>query len=255
MTFSLCTDIFFYGQPKEPLLKKIKAIGFDAIEIWGLSETDEDMLSTELKRNGLTLAAFLASERDLVDKSRHEAIIYGLRANIKSAKRLGCKRLITTVGQSLEGIPDEEQTKSIIAGLRLAAPYLEEADITLVVEPLNVLVNHPGYFLSRSDAAFEIIRAVNSPNVKLLFDIYHQQVTEGNLIENITKNISLIGHFHIADVPGRHEPGSGEINWRNVLCAIKSSGYEGYLGLEYAPSYDGFESMGDVLKLLKSDMD
>lgn len=254
MNFSLCTDIFFYDQPKKPLLKKIKDVGFDAIEFWGLNEADEEMLSTELKKNGLVLAAFLTNPRELVDEAKHKAYIEGLRGCIQSAKHLGAARLITTVGQRLEGVSDEKQTESIIKGLRLAAPILEEAGITLVVEPLN-LQNHPGYFLTRSDAAFDIIRAVNSPRVKLLFDIYHQQMTEGNLIKNITENINLIGHFHVADVPGRHEPGSGEINWRNVLRAIKTSGYEGYVGLEYAPTYDGFDSMRDVYKRLKSDLE
>jgi hydroxypyruvate isomerase len=117
------------------------------------------------------------------------------------------------------------------------------------VEPLNIAVNHKGYYLYSSAEGFDIIRAVGSPNVKLLYDIYHQQVTEGNLIQTITENIELIGHFHVADVPGRHEPGTGEINYANVLKAIDETGYNGYVGLEYAPKASALESLRKVKAL------
>jgi len=113
----------------------------------------------------------------------------------------------------------------------------------LVIEPLNVLVDHPGYYLTTSAEGFEILDEVDSPNVKLLYDIYHQQVTEGNLIATITSHIAQIAHFHVADVPGRHEPGTGEINWVNVLRAIDEAGYAGYVGLEYMPTGATVESL------------
>jgi hydroxypyruvate isomerase len=105
-----------------------------------------------------------------------------------------------------------------------------------VLEPLNTLKDHRGYFLASSYEAFEIIEEVGSPAVKVLYDIYHQQITEGNLIPTITENIGLIGHFHVADVPGRHQPGTGEINYKNVFAAIDGSGYNRYVGLEYGPT-------------------
>ena len=96
--------------------------------------------------------------------------------------------------------------------------------------------DHPGYFLSRSDETYAILKAVKSPNVKMLFDIYHQQITEGNLIDNIRKFRDEIGTFHIADVPGRHEPDTGEINFRNVFKAIYELGHTGFIGMEFYPS-------------------
>jgi len=111
------------------------------------------------------------------------------------------------------------------------------------MEPLNTMVDHAGYFLASTDEGFEFIRRIGSPAVKLLFDIYHQQITEGNLINNITRHVDLIGYLHVADVPGRHEPGTGEINYLNVLRAAKGAGYTGLVGLEYEPSGEPMASL------------
>jgi hydroxypyruvate isomerase len=154
------------------------------------------------------------------------------------------------VGQEIPEKPRHEQRANIVAALKAGAPIAEEAGVTLVLEPLNVLVNHKGYYLATSAEAFDILREVDSPNVKLLFDIYHQQITEGNLIANITANIGLIGHFHAADNPGRNELGTGEINYANVFKAIAATGYAGYVGLEYLPLADPAETLRGALRLL-----
>jgi hydroxypyruvate isomerase len=119
----------------------------------------------------------------------------------------------------------------------------------VVVEPLNVLVDHPGYYLTASAEGFEILDEVGSQAVKLLFDIYHQQITEGNLLANIVPHIKQIGHFHVADVPGRHEPGTGEINYANVFHAIDKAGYEGFVGLEYWPTVPAADTLRTVRAL------
>ena len=115
---------------------------------------------------------------------------------------------------------------------------LEAAGVTLVIEPLNELVNHAGYYLVRSDEAFEIIDEVGSDHVKVVFDIYHQQISEGHLIHNITTNIDKIAHFHAAGNPGRHELSHGEINYPKIFDAIRQTNYAGYIGLEYWPLLD-----------------
>ena len=118
---------------------------------------------------------------------------------------------------------------------------------TVVVEkPLNVLVDHQGHYLSTSAEGFAILDEVGSPHVKLLYDIYHQQISEGNLIATIKASAARIGHFHVADVPGRHEPGTGEINYANVLRAIDAAGYGGYVGLEYRPQARAADSLNAV---------
>ena len=118
------------------------------------------------------------------------------------------------------------------------AQELKDAGVTIVLEPLNILVDHAGHFLTTSKEAFEMVKEVNNPYVKVLFDIYHQQITEGNVIRNITENIDLIGHFHIADNPDRNEPGTGEINYINVFKAIKKAGYDRYLAFECGRTVD-----------------
>ena len=138
-------------------------------------------------------------------------------------------------------ISQKEQRDTLIDGLKAAAELLEPTGITLVVEPLNVLYDHKGYFLSRTDEAAQIIEAVGSEHVRLLYDIYHQQITEGNLINTITDYLPLISHFHIADHPGRHEIGTGEINYFNVLSSIEELHYTGSVGIELFPLDEAHE--------------
>jgi hydroxypyruvate isomerase len=123
----------------------------------------------------------------------------------------------------------------LVDGLKEAAPLLESGEITLVIEPLNELVDHPGYYLVRSDEAFEIVGKVGSDRVKVVYDIYHQQISEGQLIANITSNIDKIAHFHAAGNPGRHELPRGELDYRSIFAAIAQTDYDGYVGLEYWP--------------------
>jgi hydroxypyruvate isomerase len=136
------------------------------------------------------------------------------------------------------GMPRSEQMANAVAALRAAAPMLEKNGMTAIVEVLNTYVDHAGYFLYYVRDGAELIDRVGSPNVKLLFDIYHVQIMEGNLIQSIRANIDRIGHFHVGDVPGRHQPGTGEINYRNVFKAIYDQGdrFRGSVALEYSPT-------------------
>jgi hydroxypyruvate isomerase len=139
----------------------------------------------------------------------------------------------------------------LVEGLRQAAPLLETAGIKLVIEPLNEKVDHPGYYLVHSAEAFEVVDEVASPNVKVVFDIYHQQISEGNLIPNIVANIDKIGHFHAAGQPGRNELGSGEINYAEVFAAIKRTPFQGFVGLEYWPKRDPADGLREAMDLLR----
>ena len=127
-------------------------------------------------------------------------------------------------------------------------PILEKYGIMLVIEPLNTLVDHKGYYLVTSDEGFDIIREVDSDNVKLLFDIYHQQVSEGNVISNMVNNLDLIGHLHSAGCPGRHELWQGELNYGQIFEAIDNAGYNGFCALEYKPTLDPIDSLTECKK-------
>jgi len=227
--------MFYSNLPFSERMKKIKEQGFDAFEFWCWWEEDVEQIAALAKQLRLKVVACCTKFVSLVDPTQREAYLKGLKESIAAAQKMNCSILISQVGNEIRGVPREKQHTSLVEGLKAAAPLLEESGVTLVVEPLNLLVDHAGYYLSTSAEAYEMWKEVGSPNVKLVFDIYHQQITEGNLIPNITNYIQSIGHFHIADHPGRHEPGVGEINYKNVLKAIDDLGYRGYVGMEYMP--------------------
>lgn len=173
----------------------------------------------------------------LVNPAERQEFLAQINLAVEAAKKVDCRKLVVLTGNELGGMPRSEQMANAVRALREAAPTLEKNGITAVVEVLNTSVNHAGYFLYYVRDGAEMIDRVGSANVKLLFDIYHVQIMEGNLISQIRANIERIGHFHIGDVPGRHEPGTGEINYRNVFKAIYELGdrFQGYAALEYSP--------------------
>lgn len=232
---SVCIDAVFEGKLYNEACASVKRAGISAIEFWGWWDCDLEALQAAQKTNGLDISACCTKFISLVDPDLRDDYLDGLEESIAAAQWLGTKILISQVGDFQVGVPREEQKQSLIDGLKEAAPMLENAGITLVIEPLNELVDHEGYFLIRSDEAFEIVDAVASPNIKVIFDIYHQQISEGHLIKNIVSNIDKIGHFHAAGNPGRHELQNGEINYPAVFKAIQDTDFEGYVGLEYWP--------------------
>ncbi len=129
-----------------------------------------------------------------------------------------------------------------------ASKVIEKENIILVLEPLNTLIDHPGYFLDSAKEGVKIIREIDRPNIRLLYDIYHMQIMEGNIISTIEENIDIIGHFHAAGVPGRHELYSGELNYPNIIKRIDELGYKGCIGLEYFPSINSAESLRKIKK-------
>ncbi len=248
---SVCIDAVFEGLPIAEACARVKASGISAIEYWAWWEKDLDELEAAVKESGLTIAACCTKFISLTDPALRADYLEGLRESIAAAKRLGCDILISQVGDFRVGVSADEQHESLVEGLKEAAPMLEEAGVTLVIEPLNELVDHAGYFLVRSEDAFDVIDDVGSDRVRVVFDIYHQQISEGNLISNIVTNIDKIAHFHAAGNPGRHELQIGEINYPQVFGAIQSAGYTGYIGLEYWPvAEDPTEPLREVAALL-----
>ena len=232
---SVCIDSVFEGQSFEHACKTVRQAGIPAIEFWGWWDKDLDALQDAQQENHLVISACCTKFISLVNPADRSAYIDGVAASIEAAHRLGTDILISQVGDVREDVPRAAQHDSLVEGLREVAPLLEQAKITLVIEPLNERVNHPGYYLVRSDEAFQIIDEVNSDFIKVVFDIYHQQISEGDLIENICANIDKIGHFHAAGNPGRHELQHGEIAYPFVFDQIRATGFTGYVGLEYWP--------------------
>lgn len=252
LTPSVCIDAVFEGKSFADACAAVKQAGIPAIEFWGWWDKDLDDLQSAQQANDLTISACCTKFISLVDPATRSDYLEGLRASIDAAQRLGTKTLISQVGDFRPSVSRQEQHQCLVEGLREAAPLLEAADITLVIEPLNELVDHAGYYLVRSDEAFDIIDEVGSPNVKVVFDIYHQQISEGHLIHNLVANIDKIGHFHAAGNPGRHELQRGEINYPQIFTTIGLTSYNGYVGLEYWPVDDNpIAPLGEVARWLK----
>lgn len=233
---SVCIDAVFEGKSYEEACKTVKEAGISAIEFWGWWDRDLEALRRAQKKYDLVISACCTRFISLVDPSLRNEYLEGLKETIATAKKINTNVIISQVGDLLPGISREKQKESLISGLRQAAPLLEGTGITLTIEPLNERVDHEGYYLIKSDEAFDIVKQVNSPNIKVLFDIYHQQISEGHLIQNITSDIDWIGHFHAAGNPGRNELQKGEINYPQIFSAIAETDYAGYVGLEYWPT-------------------
>jgi len=253
--FSVCIDMMFSYLDFYDRFSAAKKAGADAVEFWKWTNKDIDRVCEEIKNNGLEFAIFNIDSTDetlsydlsrgILNAGRKEELKKALEESIPVYKKLGANGMIVLIGETLD-IPYEEQISNIIDCLNFVKPLAEENGITLLVEPLNDF-DRKNYFLPRSKEVFEILKEVNSPNIKLLFDIYHEQLMRGNLINSINENIDLIGHFHVADAPGRHEPGTGEINYPNVIGAIDSTDYARYIGLEYRATKPDEQTM-DFIK-------
>jgi len=258
MKYSVCLDalyfeLSYFGASPENFIQGMKIArnaGFDAVEFWGWGKKDISSIVKAKRELELDIAAIATGFISLCDSSLRGSYLDGIRDTIPVAERLGCKTIISPAGKAMEGVSRSDQHRSIVAGLKEAAKLVEPANVTLVLEPLNTLVNHPDQFLSTSKEGFEILDEVGSPNVKLLYDIYHQQIMEGNLIATITKHIKQIGHLHAAANPGRNEITGGEINYREVLRAVAETGYEGYCGLEYMPKKDIATGLKEAFELM-----
>jgi len=159
----------------------------------------------------------------------------GVGLAIDYAKALKCYRLNCLVGKTPQGIPSEKVRQTLVSNLRFAAMAMEKENIRLLVEPLNHQ-DIPEFYLARTHEAFRLFKEVNHPNLWLQYDVYHMQIMEGNLTRTILNNLSRIAHIQIADNPGRHEPGTGEINFTNLFRFIDEAGYDGWIGCEYIPS-------------------
>lgn len=248
MQFSVCIDALFRGRPQEEALEALKAAGFYTFEFWGWWDRDLDGLAAKARSLGLSCAALCTRFISLTDPAQRDAYIAGLGESIGAAKKTGAKLIISQLGNDT-GCRRDFQHRSIVAGLRAALPLLEESGLTLVIEPLNGRRDHRGTYLESSDEGFEIIREVGSGRVKLLFDIYHQQLSEGDIICRISANLDSIAHFHAAGAPGRHELDQGELNYPAIFKVLDQRGYRGFVGLEYFPSGDvmtGLEKLREL---------
>jgi len=182
----------------------------------------------------------------LRDKDVRAMLLQKMRDGVETMKRTGCKLALVAPGRFDESLAWEYQTANVVDNLRACMEICQPAGLVVVLEPLNPK-NHPGLFLTKIPQAFQICKAVNNPSCKIVNDIYHQQITEGNLIPNIEAAWDEIAAFHVGDNPGRKEPTSGEINYRNVFKWIHGRSYRGVLCMEHGQSKPGIEGERAVI--------
>lgn len=248
LRFSVCVEMLFKEKPFEQRLEYVADLGFPAFEFWSRQGKDMNITLALKAALRLEVSAFVGSSASMVDPAQRQQFLADITRSASLAVDLACANLIVTSGPAMPGVPRDEQHWHLADVLKEAAATAADADVTLVLEPLNQF-DHPGTYLSSSDEGFAIVREVASPHVKLCFDIYHQQISEGNLTRRIVENLDLIGHIHVADVPGRHEPGTGEINYEHLFGILREHGYRGYVGLEYLPLVDAAASLRAVRAL------
>jgi len=237
-------------------LNFIAGEGFTALEDNDMMErpvAEQQKISAEMNRLNLKMGVFVAYAefrtqtfvrsaeviKENLQKRMHKAV--------EVAKRLNAQWFTVVPGAYDPGLEWEYQTANVIENLKWCSEICEPAGMTMVLEPLNPWHDHPGMFLSRIPQAFQICRAVDSPACKILNDLYHQQITEGNLIPNIDLAWSEIGYFQVGDNPGRNEPTTGEINFLNIFKHLHSKGYSGIIGMEHGKSLEGLEGEKAVL--------
>jgi hydroxypyruvate isomerase len=190
----------------------------------------------------------------MLDPGQRENLLKEVQINLDYARKLEIPMALLMSGNTIAGKTYQEQWASLVEGAKRCGDLAAKAGITLIVEPLNAKVNHKGYFLDSCVAGLQLMKEVEHPNVRLLFDIYHEQVQVGNVIRTILAAMPYVKVFHIADNPGRNDPGTGEMNYENIYKAIRKAGYEGYMTMEYLPLGDQTASLEKALKGMRAAM-
>jgi hydroxypyruvate isomerase len=232
--------------PFEQRLEKVAEAGYSAVELVGEFKkwSDADFVTFNRKKHelGITFDATSGLDRSLTDPRQRDAFLADVQSLLAFADKLECPAIIVLSGNKLPELSHERQHQSCVEGLKRAAEAAEKNNITVLLENIDPEEN-PSYFLTSVAEGFEIIAEVNHPNVKFLYDFYHEQIAEGNLIEKLEKNIDKVGLVHIADVPGRHEPGTGEINYANIFRKLAALGYKNRAAMEFLPTADPLASL------------
>ncbi len=265
---SVCAECFFTDLPFEERVKKIADIGYKYIEFWHPEGTfdgssidfsqakDFTKLNAVANESGVAYNDFAFGAWDgsiggnASNSEDHEKWLDQGQKMLDFANKINCPKGIILSGMTQDNLTITQMNENLISAFGKAAKMAEKAGVVLVIEPLNSLVDHGGYYLDKTVEADKIIREINSPNLKLLYDVYHMQIMEGNILDFIEKNIDIIGHFHSAGVPGRAELFDTEVNYPVIIKKIKELKYDGCFGLEYFPKLGDEESLKRTLDYL-----
>jgi len=237
--FAVNLEMWFGKLPFLDRIRAAAALGFPAFEFWPHEGKDIPAIARLSKELGIAVAQFTAwgFRPGLNETKNHEAFVKAVEKGCEVAKALDCKLMCVVAGDDVPGLTQEQMHQNTIAGLKLGAPIAEKNGVTLILEPMNIRVDHKGHCLYGSAPTMKICDAVGSKAVKINWDLYHMHITEGDLCGHLREGFKAghIGYLQLADHPGRNEPGTGEIHYNRVLKEAYDLGYRGYVGLELSP--------------------
>jgi hydroxypyruvate isomerase len=252
--FSACLEWLFADEAPAfaDRIRLADKAGLDAIEFWKWSNKDLDAIEAALRETGLALSGFVAEPMiPLTDPANKEPFLEGLRQSIEVAQRLGAKVLIAQAGADLEGRTHPEQRAALVACLVSAGEVLAGTGIKLGLEPLNTLIDHKGYFLPSTREGLDIVEEVDRPEIGIVYDLYHSAVMGERPEEVLDGRMGKVFHIHVADHPGRGDPGTGGVDLKVRLAWIFAHGYTGPVGLEYRPTSPSSRSVPKVMAALR----
>ena len=256
---SACIEPMYSELPFLERFQAAKDDGFQFVEFWSWTDKDLDAVRDAAASAGIGIAGFNGdAELSMINPDQKEAYLAFLRRSVEAAKKGGA-RSVTIHSNGLgeggavidpyENLSDSLKLCAMFDTLKACAEMAEESGVAMNLEPLNVTTDHVGNFLQTTRMAAEMTRLIGSPKLKVLYDAYHMQLNEGSLCDNIRAYGDQFGHIHVADAPGRHEPGTGEINYVNVLACLEEIGYGGLVGFELIPKTDTAEAVRAIMRL------
>jgi len=253
--------MIFPNLPFEDRIERIGAAGFEGVEFWDWRDKPLDTLASQCGELDLIVTNMSGHRAgSLVDSREFELYSDEIVASIEAAKRVSCGNLMLLTnplgpdGEVLDTYPEiplQRKLANCERALLQLASLAAEAGVTLLLEPLNTIIDHPGYWLDDADRAFDLIREVGHPAVRLLYDLYHMQAMGRDVCGDIEGNLDLIGYFHAADFPGRHEPGTGEMDYPSILRLLRSLEYDGFVGFELSPASSSDEALAAIRNLVE----
>ena len=261
MPYAFCLEMLYTEFPFPDRLPAAKKDGIEYIEFWDWRDKDLNLLNQHRNKLNLKVSNISGNRRyGMVDPAERQFFLREITDTIMIARDLDCPRIMLLVQRLMangeanplpEQLSDNQKVDQVIACGNEIAVIADQLDIDVVVEPLNSIIDHPGYFLNSSSLAFRIIKEINHPRIKILYDIYHMAVMGENILRDLEKNLDLIGYIHVADKPGRYEPGSGEIEYKIIFPVLRSLRFRGMIGFEcYASGKDSQRAVQNIFKFV-----
>ncbi len=230
----------FGGVSHQDRIRAASRLGYPAVEFWPWRGKNLEEIARACEETGVEVAQFTAwgFTPGMNDPKNHDRLEKEIAASIEAAKKVKARKMTVIAGNDQPGMTQQQMHENVIIGLKRVAPLAEDANVMLILEPMNIRVDHKGHCLYGSPDAVRICREVDSPMVKINWDLYHMQITEGDLCRRLREGWDQVGYLQLADNPGRREPGTGEVQYSRVFKEAWNLGYRDYVGLECSPSVD-----------------